>query len=104
MTREDEKFCLEELAHGSKTAFEWLFLTWHPVLTDFLMHLLKDRETAYDYAQDIFYEIWTSRSKFAKVESFSAYLFQMARFRVYNHYDRVSVNNRFLSESAKGGG
>ena len=100
MTKEDEQYCLKALSEGSRQAFEWLFLEWHPRLVEFLTHLLgaECEETAYDYAQDVFFDIWMTREKFANVNSFSAYLFQMARFKVYNHYDKSAVKARFKSE------
>ena len=100
MTPEDERFCLKELARGNKSAFEWLFMTWHARLVGFLSRRIGDESTAYDYAQDIFFDIWKQRKKFSEVESFSAYLFQMARFRVYNHFDKVAVKSRFRGEMA----
>ncbi|MBQ7708594.1 MAG: hypothetical protein IJT74_01565 [Bacteroidales bacterium] len=51
----------------------------------------EDKDTAYDLAQDVFFDVWTSRSKFAQVNSFSSYLFQMARFKAFNHFDRSAV-------------
>ena len=98
MSPEDEKFCLKELARGNKLAFEWLFLTWHPRLVNFFARLIGDGDTAYDYSQDVFFDIWKSRGKFSEVESFSAYLFQMARFKVYNHFDKMAVKSRFKGE------
>ena len=52
MTKEDEIYCLRALSEGSRQAFEWLFLEWHPRLVEFLMRLLGPgcEETAYDYA------------------------------------------------------
>ena len=100
MNPEDERYCLGELARGNKPAFEWLFLTWHPRLVNFFARLIGDGETAYDYAQDVFFDIWKSRKKFSEVESFSSYLFQMARFKVYNHFDKVAVKSRFKGEMA----
>jgi RNA polymerase sigma-70 factor (ECF subfamily) len=102
MTAEDERFCLEELARGNKLAFEWLFLTWHPRLVNFFTRLIEDGDMAYDYAQDVFYDIWSQRRKFSDVKSFSAYLFQMARFKVYNHFDKVAVKSRFKGEMVAG--
>ncbi|MCR5519896.1 MAG: RNA polymerase sigma-70 factor [Bacteroidales bacterium] len=96
MTKEDERSCLRGLANGNKQAFEWLFLTWHPRVVDFFMRVLADEDTAYDYAQDIFYDIWVQRKKFSEVESFSAYLFRMAKFRLFNHFDKQSVRNKFV--------
>lgn len=100
MTKKDEQYCLKALSEGSRQAFEWLFLEWHPRLVEFLIRLLGSEceETAYDYAQDVFFDIWMTRVKFANVNSFSAYLFQMARFKVYNHYDKSAVKARFKSE------
>lgn len=95
MTREDEQYCLKELSAGNRQAFEWLFLEWHPRLVDFFTRLLGDEDTAYDFAQDVFFDIWTSRKKFSEVKSFSSYLFQMARFKAYNHFDKTAVKARF---------
>lgn len=104
MTQEDESYCLKELSEGSRHAFEWLFLEWHPRLVDFFVRLLDgDEETAYDYAQDVFFDIWMSRKKFSEVKSFSAYLFQMARYKVYNHFDKSAVKSRFCREAAATG-
>lgn len=105
MTKEDEKYCLRALSEGNRHAFEWLFLEWHPRLVEFLTRLLGPgcEETAYDYAQDVFFDIWMSRDKFSTVKSFSAYLFQMARFKVYNHYDKSAVKARFKSEAVATG-
>ena len=101
MTREDEKYCLQELAGGNKQAFEWLFLTWHPKVVDFFKRFIGNEETAYDYAQDVFYDIWMQRRKFSEVDSFSAYLFCMAKFRIFNHYDKQTVRSKFLNEKIK---
>lgn len=98
MTREDEQFCLKNLAKGNRQAFEWLFLEWHPRLVDFFIRILQNEEAAYDLAQDVFFDIWTSRAKFEDVNSFGAYLFQMARFKAYNYFDRLQVKDRFRQE------
>lgn len=103
MTAEEEKYCLQELASGNKQAFEWLFLSWQPKLVDFFTRLLGDEHTASDYAQDVFYDIWTQHRKFKDVGNFSAYLFQMARFKCYNHFDRQAVRQRYWSEAVKSG-
>ncbi len=104
MTKEDEIYCLKALSEGSRPAFEWLFLDWHPRLVDFFTRILGDEELAYDFAQDVFFDIWTSRAKFSEVNSFSAYLFQMARFKAYNHFDKSAVKARFRHEASVVGG
>ncbi|MBP5397041.1 MAG: RNA polymerase sigma-70 factor [Bacteroidales bacterium] len=105
MTQEDEKYCLKALSEGNRQAFEWLFLEWQPHLVAFFSRLLGrgNEDTAADYAQDVFFDIWTSREKFSQVKSFSAYLFQMARFKVYNHFDKNAVNARYQREMTVSG-
>lgn len=98
MTGQDEKYCLRALAKGDRQAFEWLFLEWHPRLVDFFIRILQDEDAAYDLAQDVFFDIWTSRDKFSEVNSFGAYLFQMARFKAYNYFDKTQVKARFRQE------
>ena len=104
MTKEEEKYCLQELSYGNRHAFERLFLEWYPHLVDFFNRVLSDGggydNCASDYAQDVFFDVWMSRKKFADVNSFSAYLFQMARHKVYNHYDKLAVKSRFRREAA----
>lgn len=100
MTKEDEQYCLRELSLGNRQAFEWLFLEWHPRVLEFFIRLLGgDEDTAYDLVQDVFFDIWMSRKKFSQVQSFSAYLFQMSRFKLYNHFDKRAVNNRFRQDA-----
>ena len=100
MTAEDEKYCLRALSEGNKQAFEWLFLEWQPKLVAFFCRILgqNNEDTASDFAQDVFFDIWTSRKKFAEVKSFSAYLFQMARFKAFNHFDKNAVKARYEQE------
>ena len=101
MTKEDEKICLKGLSEGNRQSFEWLFLEWHPRLVDFFNRVLDgNEEVAYDYAQDIFFDIWVAQKKFSNVNSFSAYLFQMARFKVFNHFDKTAVKSRYRNEAA----
>jgi len=101
MTLDDEKYCLQEMSRGNKSAFEWLFLTWHPKVVVFFKKFIEDEETAYDYAQDVFYDVWAQRKKFSEVESFSAFLFRMAKFRLFNHYDKQAVKSKFVKEGIK---
>lgn len=105
MTPEDEKYCLKALSEGNRQAFEWLFLEWQPRLVAFFCRLLGrgNEDVAADYAQDVFFDIWSSHQKFSEVKSFSAYLFQMARFKAYNHFDKNAVNFRYQREMAVSG-
>ena len=92
---------LKELSEGSRTAFDWLFIRYQPNVVAFLKACTGDEEQARDIAQDIFFNIWKDRAKLSGVRSFEGYLFQMARFSVYNYYDHLDVVKKYVEEGKK---
>ena len=92
---------LKELSEGSRTAFDWLFIRYQPKVVAFLKACTGDEEQARDIAQDIFFNIWKDRTKLSGVRSFEGYLFQMARFSVYNYYDHLDVVKKYVEEGKK---
>ena len=82
---------LWKISEGDLQALESLFLEYQPKLVAFIDKFISDHEQARDMASDIFLEIWKKRHGLRKVRCFSAYLFRMARFQVYNYYDHQHV-------------
>ena len=93
-----EKHILEEIATGNVNAFEQLFFKYQPRLVYFLVGLTHDKEQSRDMAQDLFLSLWKDREKLKDVRSFSSYLFQMARFTVYDYFDRLAVSEKYTNE------
>lgn len=89
---------LRENASGDTDAFERLFFRYQPRLVYFLTGLTHDKEVSRDMAQDIFLALWRDREKLKEVKSFSSYLFQMARFTVYDYFDRLTISERYADE------
>ncbi len=94
----DEKMYLQAIASDNIQAFEQLFLTYQPKLIFFLKGFLHDEESSRDMAQEIFLSLWINRNKLKNVRSFSAYLFQIARYNIYNHFDRLLVHEKYTIE------
>ncbi|WP_260454987.1 sigma factor [Parabacteroides merdae] len=88
----EEQNKLKEIAAGNVEAFEHLFFQYQPRLVNFLIGLTHDKEVSRDMAQDLFLSLWKDREKLKNVRSFSSYLFQMARFTVYDYFDRLIVS------------
>ena len=88
-------------SEGSRSAFDLLFVRYHPKVVAFLKACTGDEEQARDIAQDIFFNIWKDRAKLSEVRSFEGYLFQMARFSVYNYYDHLDVMKKYVEEGKK---
>ena len=54
-------------------------------------------------AQEIFLSIWDERKKLEQIKSISAYLYQMARYKVYDYFDHLSVTEQYTQEYLKNG-
>lgn len=94
----EEQYNLQEISTGNVEAFERLFFQYQPRLLNFLTGLTHDREASRDMAQDLFLWLWNNRAKLRSVQSFSSYLFQMARFTVYDYFDRLTVSEKYTTE------
>ena len=84
----EEQNKLKEIAAGNVEAFEHLFFQYQPRLVNFLIGL----------THDLFLSLWKDREKLKNVRSFSSYLFQMARFTVYDYFDRLIVSEKYTNE------
>lgn len=93
MEREDEY--LRALSEGDSKAFEILFLRYQPKLVYFFVGFVHDEEVARDMAQDLFFNLWSSRRKLADVHSFQSYLYRMARNALHNYYDHTLVLEKY---------
>lgn len=98
MEQPEEQHILNEIVKGNVNAFEKLFFAYQPRLVYFLMGLTHDREASRDMAQDLFLTLWKDREKLKNVRFFSSYLFQMARYTVYDYFDRLIVSEKYTNE------
>ena len=96
-----EKFILSQIALGNDKAFEQLFFQYQPKIVAFLTGLTHDSELSRDMAQELFLSIWKDREKLAKVESISSYLYQMAKYKVFDYFDHQVVTEKYISEYLK---
>lgn len=94
----DEKYILKEVSTGNIEAFEQLFFCYQPKLIAFLTGLTHDKEVSRDMSQDLFITLWKNREKLTTVQSFSAYLYQMARFTVYDYFDHLAVSEKYTND------
>ena len=94
----EEQNKLKEIAAGNVEAFEHLFFQYQPRLGNFLTNIHVPKTIDSDMAQDLFLSLWKDREKLKNVRSFSSYLFQMARFTVYDYFDRLIVSEKYTNE------
>lgn len=98
MTQAEERQCIQAFSQGNEKAFELLFLYYQPKLVAFICGFIKDKEEARDLSQDIFVRMWENRESCAEILSFKAYLFKTAKFAIYNYFDHLLVNEKYVDQ------
>jgi len=72
------------LGTGDEEAFERIFRRLSTPVFRFVCGMVDDEALAHDLTQDTFAKLWAIRDRMEDVDSLRAYVFQMARNRVYN--------------------
>ncbi|WP_455511255.1 RNA polymerase sigma factor [Butyricimonas paravirosa] len=65
--------------------FHDLFMDYYPSLLSFARYYVPNEAVVEDLVQDVFVKMWELRGQWGKVENFSAYVYQMVRFRCFNY-------------------
>ena len=79
-----------KVAAGDSAAFEQLVLRYQDRLVGFFFHLVHDRTTAEDLAQESFLRVFRSRSRYEPTAKFSTWLFRIAHNLASNQNRGVS--------------
>lgn len=84
------------LGDGDAQAFEQVFRRLSEPIFRYVCGMVSDEALADDLTQDTFAKLWSIRNRMDEVDSLRAYVFRMARNRVYNHHreDRTRRDNR----------
>jgi len=84
------------LGRGDEEAFECIFRRLSAPVFRFVCGMVEDEALAHDLTQDTFATLWSVRERMEEVDSLRAYVFQMARNRVYNQQreEQVRRDNR----------
>lgn len=82
---EEPPINIGRLIEGDESVFQALFVDYYPSLISFAVKYVDREEVAEDIVQDVFVKVWETREKLREVDNLSAYLYQMVRFKCFNH-------------------
>ena len=85
-----EKELLSRVAEGDENAFGQLFKTYYNLLGEFILRITESLPLTQEIVQDVFVKIWVNRCSLAKVDSFKAYLFVVARNHAFNCLKQIA--------------
>jgi RNA polymerase sigma-70 factor (family 1) len=90
----------ELIAHflsGEDLAFEAIYKRHVAALLSHITRKIGCTETAREIAQEIFLEVYQQKERLADVVQLDAWLFAIARHKIFNHYRRRLVERKYIS-------
>jgi RNA polymerase sigma-70 factor (ECF subfamily) len=94
MTQLGEEYLLiRQFKNGDHHSFKVLYQKYAPKLYGFSRKYLNSDEDAEEIVQEIFLRIWEKRENVDESQSFSSYIFQAAKHRIFNGF-RKKVNEQ----------
>ncbi len=75
----NETWLLQQLAEGSDAAFREVYAAYVDAIYDVAMVYLKQPDLAEDITQSAFLTLWEKRAELGRVQSFTAWLYTVAR-------------------------
>ncbi len=90
----NEPDLLQGLIRGDAEAFSEIYQWYAPRLYANLLRLVKDKDLAQEFLQDVFMKVWENRTKIHTHLSFRAYLFQISKHLVYDYYRREKIKTQ----------
>lgn len=87
---EDTKL-VEQALKGDRKAFEMIVRRYEQPLLNYLGRTTGERETALDFAQDIFLKAYASLGSFRPAYKFSTWLFKIASNHMIDHWRKKKL-------------
>ena len=91
---------LARIRAGDVEAFEALFHSTHPALVAFAARYLDSRERAEELVQDLFLNLWRTRSSWEVRGSLRSYLFGALRNRALNVRRRAAIERGWTDDES----
>ncbi|MCG8306365.1 MAG: RNA polymerase sigma-70 factor [Cytophagales bacterium] len=89
----DERQLVLRLKDGDQASFHTLYSTYAPKLFAFSKRYLNSQEDAEEIVQEVFFRIWEKKDNIDENQSFSSYVIQAAKHRIFNGF-RKKVNEQ----------
>jgi RNA polymerase sigma-70 factor (ECF subfamily) len=83
---------------GDEAAFEQLVLTFSPRLRYYVRKMLRESHSADDVLQDVWLQVFRGLPTLADAGAFRAWLYRIARDRVYREFRKRSAPGRLPDE------
>ncbi|SHG09359.1 RNA polymerase sigma factor [Pedobacter caeni] len=92
-----ERMLLQDAARGSREAFAAIYKFYLPRLYKYIYPFVNSsREDTEEILHDLFMKVWERKEELSDINSFSSYLYRMARNRLVNIYEHGKVKQKAI--------
>ena len=96
MNQEEERTFMKQLHEKHPGAFRELFMNFYNALVYFAMGYVKEKEQAEDIVQELFMQIWESKTKYVSYTSFKTFLYTSVRNACINLLKHKEVEEKYM--------
>ena len=89
----EERILVIQLKDGNQASYKTLYSKYAPILFAFSRKYLQSQEDAEEIVQEVFLRIWEKKDNIDENKSFSSYVIQAAKHRIFNGF-RKNVNKQ----------
>lgn len=93
----DDQALILSWQSGDESAFDTLYKRYVVGLIELLAQKTGSREIAKELTQDVFLAIYLKKEEMDGIENFKAYLFSIAKFKVFNYYRHELVRQAYFN-------
>jgi RNA polymerase sigma-70 factor (ECF subfamily) len=99
----EDRRLVQRALKGDRKAFEMILVRYQQPLINYLGRMTGERESALDFAQDIFLKAFASLESYRSTYKFSTWLFKIASNHVIDHWRKKRVPAVSLDAPLGGG-
>lgn len=83
------------IKNGDKSAYQHVFHTYYKYLCNFAFNIVKDKDSAEEIVQEIFYILWDKHSTIEIHTSLKAYLFRAVQNKCINQLKHIDIREKY---------
>jgi RNA polymerase sigma-70 factor (ECF subfamily) len=87
----DDQELVGRTLRGDRSAFEQIVLRYQQAVIGYIARMVRDRETALDFSQEVFLKVYASLGSYRPQYKFSTWLFKIASNFMIDHWRRKKI-------------
>lgn len=88
-----DQILITKIQEGDQKSFDQVFLHYYPKVQLFINGIIHQKEDSENISQDLFVQLWRSRTSLAHIQNFDSYLFTMAKHAAFHYLSKEVYHN-----------